>query len=147
MHSESIDEALFSREEFIFEQLGSRITLLGEEHSKVIGDIAELKRLQRLLTFVVEGEPATAMVNIGCEFFVNSELSAEARPLIHVGLGFFLELDRTAAIELSSKRIELLEKRASRMMQLSAELTAEVRILSNVIANMSGFNEATKLKS
>jgi hypothetical protein len=33
------------------------------------------------------------------------------------------------------------------MMQLSAELTAEVRILSNVIANMSGFNEATKLKS
>ena len=43
------DEALVKREEFLFEQLGSRITAVGEEHAKVIGDITELKRLQRSL--------------------------------------------------------------------------------------------------
>jgi prefoldin alpha subunit len=138
------DEALLSREEFLFEQLGSRITELGEEHAKVMGDVTELKRLQRLLAFVDGDEPATAMVNLGCEFFASAELAADAKPLVHVGLGFFLEMDRKAAIDLSSKRIELLEKRAVQLLQLSAELTAEVRILSNLIANMSGFDEASK---
>ena len=140
------DEALVKREEFLFEQLGSRITAVGEEHAKVIGDITELKRLQRLLGFVVDDEPSTALVNLGCEFFATAELAAEARPLVHVGLGFFLEMDRQPAIELCSKRIELLEKRAVQLLQLSAELTAEVRIISNLIANMSGFDQVSKQK-
>jgi prefoldin alpha subunit len=138
------DETLLSREEFLFEQLGSRITALGDEHAKVIGEIAELKRLQRLLAFVEDDEPASAMVNIGCEFFANAQLAADARPLVHVGLGFFLEMDRQPAIALSSKRVEILEKRAVQLLQLSSELTADVRILSNLIANMSGFDEASK---
>jgi prefoldin alpha subunit len=138
------DESLLSREEFLFEQLGSRITALGEEHAKVIGDITELKRLQRLLNFVEGDKTASAMINLGCEFFARAELASEARPLIHVGLGFFLEMDREPAVELSSKRIELLEQRALQLLQLSAELTAEVRILSNLVANMSGFDEASK---
>jgi prefoldin alpha subunit len=143
--SEIASQALVSREEFLFEQLGSRISELGEEHSKVIGDITELKRLQRLLTFVADEGPATAMVNLGCEFFASAELAPGARPLIHVGLGFFLEMDRLSAIEWSSKRIEVLEKRAAQLLQRSAELTAEVRILSNLIACMSGFNEPSKV--
>ena len=140
------DEQLISREELLFEQLGSKISALGEEHAKVIGDIAELKRLQRLLEFVEGDEPAAAMVNLGCEFFANAELAADARPLVHVGLGFFLEMDRQPAIAFSSMRIEMLEKRALRLLELSAEHTAEVRILSNLIANLSGFDEARKLR-
>jgi len=137
------DEALVRREEFLFEQLGSRITAVGEDHAKIIGDITELKRLQRLLAFVADDAPSASMVNLGCEFFATAELAAEARPLVHVGLGFFLEMDRQSAIEMCSKRIELLEKRAVQLLQLSAELTAEVRILSNLIANMSGFDQVS----
>lgn len=141
---EIANQALLSREEFLFEQLGSRISALGEEHSKVIGDITELKRLQRLLAFVADDGPATTMINLGCEFFASAELSSESRPLIHVGLGFFLEMDRQPAVEWSSKRIEVLEKRATQLLERSAELTAEVRIISNLIACMSGFNETSK---
>jgi prefoldin alpha subunit len=145
MNVENIgDEALISREDFLFEQLGSRITALGEEHAKVISDIAELKRLQRLLSFVEDDEPASTMVNLGCEFFAHAELAADARPLIHVGLGFFLEMDRLSAIALISKRIEMFEKRAVQLLQFSAELTAEVRILSNLIANVSGFDDVSR---
>ena len=139
-----IGEKVKKYEAFLNDQLRPDLKSVLEERDKIYEDISEYLALKNSIEAIQSAgspKPLKTKVDIGNNFYMRANIQNPDKIFVDVGLGLFLELNHSEALEFIDKRKKLLEKKTEILTEESTKIKANIKLV------IHGLRELQDLKS
>lgn len=138
-------------EEFLNEVLRKDLKETLERREEVYCTIAEYLELQTVLekldsAKMFESPPAPGAtklrtrVEIGCNFYVQANITDVNKIIVDIGCGIWLPMNRTEALTFVTEKLKVLNSQATSMTQQELQIKAKINIVLQGIRELQGIS-------
>lgn len=136
-------------ETFVNEKLREDLRLILEQRDEIYGQIAEYLQLkttiERIKVNGMQGDLKTK-VDIGCNFYVQTNISDSSKIFVFIGLGFFLEMTLDEALSFTDKRTKFLTENSDRLTSDAVKVKANIRLVLEGLRELQNINNSPENK-
>nr|CAD7408949.1 unnamed protein product [Timema cristinae] len=129
----SIPEKVLRYETFINDVLKEDLKKVNQRQQQVNTEISEFLQLKNTIQTLADGQlgegDLKTKMDIGCNFYVQANVSDTSKILINIGLGHYLEFALPDALKYVEKRVSLLTLQMEKLRKDSAHTKANIKLV------------------
>ncbi|KAH9518577.1 hypothetical protein Btru_005688 [Bulinus truncatus] len=149
MKSENKDDKVLEYETFLNERLKQDLRNILEHRDKIYEEISEFLQLQSTIQKIKEDiTPQSELktkVDLGCNFYVQANVSDPSKIFVAIGYGFFLEMTLDEALTFIGSKTERLQARAAELTQEGCKVKAHIKLVLEGLRELQNLpNETVK---
>jgi len=141
MENVILPEKVLQYEKFVDEVLREDLKKVLDQRDVVHGDIAEYLQLKNTIQMIQETNDGKAMktkVDLGCNFYCQAKVEDTSMIYVQVGLGFFVELTLSEAIQFIDKKTERLSAVSDELSRDAAAIKARIKFVLEGLREIQG---------
>jgi len=128
-----LEEKTLAYEHFLNERLKGDLSKVVEQRDKVYEDISEYLQLKSTIEKIKEGlTPQTSLktkVDVGCNFYVQANITNPSMICVSIGYGFFLEMTLPEALSFIEKKVSILQDQANVLNKNAGKIKGHIRLV------------------
>jgi len=145
MASAEVAKKIEKYESHLNETLRKDLQTCLELRDKIYTEQAEFLALRNSIMAIREaqlakGEPLKTKVDLGCNFYCEARVDDPSRIMISVGMGFFLEMTLTEALEFIKKKDDGLTREAEALTQQATKVKANIKLVILGLKELQNIN-------
>ncbi|XP_059150489.1 protein UXT-like [Physella acuta] len=129
----STEEKILEYETFLNDRLKEDLRKLLEQRDKIYEEISEYCQLKSTIEKIQEEiTPEVVLktkVDLGCNFYVQANVSNPSMICVAIGYGFFLEMTFPEAVMFIDKKTESLQSRVSELTQEACRVKGHIKLV------------------
>ncbi|XP_046383233.1 protein UXT homolog [Ischnura elegans] len=130
---------------FINDVLKEDLRKVYENREKIHGKIRDYVLLKDTVQNIIDGKfPEDGLktkIDIGCNFYVQGNVTDPSTVFVHIGYGFFLEFPLRDAVPFINKRINYLSDLANKDSKSCATIKAYIKVLQESLPHVQDASE------
>nr|CAG4638894.1 EOG090X0MWD [Cyclestheria hislopi] len=132
------DKTVEQYETFVNDVLRTKLKNCLDRREEVCNDIREYSELRNTIFNLrdLDSKPLKTQVDLGCNFFVQAEVSDLSKIFTAVGFGFFLELTPEESLNFIDKKIAFLNKSVEHLNEQAAAIKADIRMILDILGEL-----------
>ncbi|OQR78483.1 protein UXT-like [Tropilaelaps mercedesae] len=138
----ALDARVVKFEHFINDVLREHLRRLEEERDKLCDQTGEYLQLRTAIERLQEdcktNKKLRTQVDIGCNFFCQAEVPDATKVFVLLGMGIFIELTHSEALEFIDKKQALFKTRIDHMSEQCAEVKARIQMALHALRDLQG---------
>ncbi|KAK0064252.1 protein UXT [Biomphalaria pfeifferi] len=143
------ENKLLEYETFLNDRLKLDLRNVLEQRDKIYEEISEYLQLQSTIhkieeDIIPECELKTK-VDLGCNFYVQANVSDPSKICVAIGFGFFLEMTLPEALSFINKKTERLQEKAADLTLEACKIKGHIKLVLEGLRELQGLpNETIK---
>ncbi|XP_065845148.1 protein UXT-like [Oscarella lobularis] len=127
----TMDDKVIRYEEFVENFLRRKLSIVHDKRDQVTLQLAQYTQLKNLIeNFGSDNaKELKSRVNLGCDFYVQAQVTNPNQIFVSVGLGLYVQMTRDEALRFINKKEIQLKKECSTLMQQSASIQAKIKLV------------------
>ncbi|XP_006883698.1 PREDICTED: protein UXT-like [Elephantulus edwardii] len=140
---EALDEKVLRYEGFISDVLQRDLRKVLDHRDRVYEQLAKYLQLRNVIERLQEAKDSklSMQVDLGCNFFVDTEVPDTSRIYMAIGYGFFLELTLAEALKFIDRKSCLLTELSNSLTKDSMNIKAHIHMLLEGLRELQGLQD------
>ncbi|XP_065219777.1 protein UXT [Planococcus citri] len=134
-------------ETYINEVLKSDLNKICSQLDEVNTDIAEYQSLQKTINLLQEfkdkNQVYKTMMDIGCNFFMETRVNDLSHILLDIGQGCYLEFTLVEALKFLENKLKFLTNRQDSLHEKSAKIKAHIKLMLLYVNQLNDSHKPT----
>uniref|UniRef100_A0A674MG85 Protein UXT n=1 Tax=Takifugu rubripes TaxID=31033 RepID=A0A674MG85_TAKRU len=135
-------------ENFINEVLKRDLQKVLEKRDSVYEKISQYLQLRSIIQSLQESgsQKLKADVDLGCNFYVQTEVEDSSRIFVAVGYGFFVEMTHEEALQFIEKKTSQLTLFTEQLTKDSAKIKANIQMVLEGLRELQGLQDLPEIR-
>ncbi|KAF8796680.1 Protein UXT like protein [Argiope bruennichi] len=138
------DKKIAEYETYLNEVLREDLKIVLSQRENFAQEVLELEQLKTVIERLQEAEltkeTLKTRVDLGCNFYVQANVTDTKYIFIKAGLGIFVQFTLEEATKFIDKRIEFLDKKIKRTLKQSSEINAHIQLILQGLRELQNLN-------
>lgn len=147
MEESSIPDKILKFESFVNDVLKEDLKKLESQLNKINSELAEYVELKNMITTLQDADLGPdgfkTKVDLGCNFYMQANVSDPSRLYVDIGLNNYIELTTSEALKFCDMRITLLSKKVQVVQKECAKTKGHIKLVLHGIGELSKFPQCT----
>eukprot|EP00066_Takifugu_rubripes_P001701 XP_003963092.1 PREDICTED: protein UXT [Takifugu rubripes] len=144
----NVVEKILQYENFINEVLKRDLQKVLEKRDSVYEKISQYLQLRSIIQSLQESgsQKLKADVDLGCNFYVQTEVEDSSRIFVAVGYGFFVEMTHEEALQFIEKKTSQLTLFTEQLTKDSAKIKANIQMVLEGLRELQGLQDLPEIR-
>ncbi|CAF89547.1 unnamed protein product [Tetraodon nigroviridis] len=146
--SPNVVEKILQYENFINDVLKTDLQKVLEQRDSVYEKISEYLQLKSIVQSLQESgsQNLKADVDLGCNFYVQTQVEDPSRIFVAVGYGFFVEMTHEEALQFIEKKTSQLTLFTEQLTKDSAKIKANIQMVLEGLRELQGLQDLPEIR-
>lgn len=138
------EKKIIEYETYLNEVLRADLKIVLSQREALCQEILELEQLKTVIERLQEAEltkeSLKTRVDLGCNFYVQANVTDPKYIFIKAGLGIFVQFTLEEAKKFIDKKVEFLNKKVERTLKQSSEINAHIQLILQGLRELQNLN-------